>query len=218
MKHSADDQIKDLVALYAFGVLAPEETKEVEAHLLECPECLKEFHSSELVVGTISYTFNPIPPPSNIKEKIFASIELSQPTSLIAEKPIEKPIEKKTLNPALFFTLRANEGEWQEISKGVFSKTLFSNLESGTITSVIKMLPGAHADLHYHTSIEECYVIDGDFNVGDSPETAVNLGAGDYHCAQPGSTHAVAYTNHGTQLLVIMPLNCEIACEMPNKS
>jgi anti-sigma factor ChrR (cupin superfamily) len=214
MKHSADDQIKELIALYAFGVLTPEEISDVKTHLLECSECLEEFHSFETVVGTISYNITPITPSITAKEKIFAAIE----TPLANSIKDEKVVERKPLNPEYFFTLKANEGEWQEISKGVFSKTLFSNMESGTITSVIKMIPGAHAELHYHTSIEECYVIDGDFNVGDSPETTVSLGPGDYHCAKPGSTHAVAYTNNGTQLLVIMPLNCEIVCEIPNRN
>lgn len=207
MKHNAEDNIKDLIALYALGLLEAEDAQMVKTHLAKCQECKEEFNLLESLVGTTAYSVTPQKPPPRVKEKIFSVVEKE-------EKALQKP--KKTQDPRAFFTLRASEGEWQEISKGVFSKTLFSNIEAGTITSVIKMLPGAHAELHYHTSIEECFVIEGDFHVGDSEETEIELLAGDYHCAHPGSTHAVAYTNNGTQLLVVMPLNCEIACDLPS--
>lgn len=204
MKHGAKDEFKNLIALYALGTLDLEESNSVETHLLGCQECQEDFLQTELLTGTLPYAIAPVLPPINIKKQIFSQIEEETP------KKIKKP-----LDPGSFFTIRANEGEWLEISKGVFSKTLFSNLETGTITSVIRMVPGAQAELHYHTSVEECYVIEGDFHVGDSEETEIELGPGDYHCAQPGSTHAIAYTNNGTQLLVVMPLNCEIVCELP---
>ncbi len=204
MKHSAEDEIKNLIALYALGILEIEEAKLVETHLPECEECQNEFYSSELLVGTLAYVAIPQLPPISVKETIFTTIE----------KTFAKT--KKPQDLASFITIRTNEGEWQETSKGVFIKTLFSNEATGTMTSIIKMLPGTHAGLHYHTSVEECYVIEGDFHVGESRETEIELRAGDYHCAQPGSTHAVAYTNHGTQLLIVMPINCEIACDMPS--
>lgn len=205
MKHSAEDETKNLIALYALGVLEGEELKLINSHLPKCKECQEEIYSLELLTGTLAYIAPPQNPPAKAKEKIFAVIEKDLTPS------------KNPQDPASFLTIRANEGEWLEISKGVFSKTLFSNIATGTITSVIKMLPGAQAELHYHTSIEECYVIEGDFHVGDSQETEIELGPGDYHCAQAGSTHAIAYTNYGTQLLVVMPVNCEIVCELPNK-
>lgn len=211
MKHSAEDEIKNLIALYALRALETEELELIELHLPKCKECQEELYSLELLAGTLAYVASPQIPPTKAKEKIFAAIEKE------SQQEIKPKVSKKPQDPASFLTIRANEGEWLEISKGVFSKTLFSNIEAGTITNVIKMLPGAQAELHYHTSIEECYVIDGDFHVGDSQETEIELGPGDYHCAQAGSTHAVAYTNYGTQLLVVMPLNCEIACELPNK-
>lgn len=203
MKHCVDE-IKELITLHAFSMLAEEEAYQIKEHLSVCDKCKKDFLELEILTGTLSYGVKPILPRSSVKNTILTTIE--------------KSINKNTIKHSeAFITIRANEGEWQEISTGVFSKTLFSNLQTGTITSVMKMLPGAKAELHYHTSIEECYVISGDFHVGDSQETEVELGPGDYHCAQAGSTHAIAYTNQGTELLVIMPLNCEIACEMPNK-
>lgn len=203
MKHCVDE-IKELITLHAFSMLAEEEANQINQHLSICNECKKDFLELEILTGTLSYNTKPVLPATLVKEKILSTVE----------KTKRKNTNK---NNEYFITIKANEGEWQEISTGVFSKTLFSNLRTGTITSVMKMLPGTKAELHYHTSIEECYVISGDFHVGDSQETEIALGPGDYHCAQAGSTHAIAYTNQGTELLVIMPLNCEIACEIPSK-
>jgi len=203
MKHCVDE-IKELIALHSFSMLAEEEANQINQHLSFCDECKRDFLELEILSGILSYNTKPILPAPSVKSLILATIEKSSNKSSYK-------------NSEAFITVRASEGEWQEISAGVFSKTLFSNLQTGTITSVMKMLPGAKAEFHYHTSIEECYVISGDFHVGDSQETEIALGPGDYHCAQVGSTHAIAYTNQGTELLVIMPLNCEIACEMPNK-
>ncbi|HEY9231113.1 MAG TPA: cupin domain-containing protein, partial [Blastocatellia bacterium] len=72
--------------------------------------------------------------------------------------------------------------------------------ETGTFTSLVKMLPGSTGTLHRHPGIEECIILEGDFHVAGS-----RLGPGDYHIAGTGSIHDKPYSIDGALLVIIGP-------------
>ena len=96
--------------------------------------------------------------------------------------------------------MRKDEGQWFESSPGVLVKRLFENPETGTFTSLVRMLPGSIGTLHRHPGIEECIILEGDFHVAGSV-----LGPGDYHIAGAASVHDKPYSIGGTLLLIIGP-------------
>jgi quercetin dioxygenase-like cupin family protein len=130
-----------------------------------------------------------ISPPLNLKARLLAKIETE------AEKPF--------VSPALF-SLFADEGEWVTTAPGVETKTLFTDKASGLATSLYRFAPGATVGPHRHLGNEQCYILSGDFHVGEQV-----FGAGDFHCAAEGSIHPSISTTNGTLLLIIAPAEYE---------
>jgi putative transcriptional regulator len=100
----------------------------------------------------------------------------------------------------MLLTLRADEGRWHEVAKGISVKHLFTDPQNGMVTTLVRMKPGTRIPLHRHNGVEQCYVIEGDFHAADQ-----KLGPGDFHCAQAGSVHEPVYTVEGALVLIIAP-------------
>lgn len=186
MKHDQiEDNIVERASLYALGALSEIETRAFEEHLAAgCEVCEAEVGPFQSVVSAMGFAAPDIQPPASAREKLFAS--LAQTTASPAPAP------------DFFFTLRAKEGEWKESFPGIHIKQLFIDEKTGTVTSLFKLKPGAHAPLHRHDGIEQCLVLEGDFHVNDEV-----LGPGDFTSAMPGSVHHTAYTEGGALLLIV---------------
>lgn len=100
------------------------------------------------------------------------------------------------MNP--FLTLRANEGEWYEASAGILVKRLFLDKKSGAVTSLFKFAPGVRVPRHHHSGVEQCLVLEGDFQVNNE-----KFGPGDFSCAMPGSVHESIYSEGGALVLIV---------------
>jgi quercetin dioxygenase-like cupin family protein len=92
-------------------------------------------------------------------------------------------------------TMRAGEGGWQTIARGVERKILYRT--EGRVTYLIRGQPGARLPGHEHDDDEEIYVLSGDLTMG-----ALTLRAGDFHVARRGAQHPMATTAEGCMLLV----------------
>jgi anti-sigma factor ChrR (cupin superfamily) len=190
MKHSIpDDQLQEQVALYALGALGQHEARAVERHLAEgCEVCSAELRQFESVVDVLGFGAAVETPPATVRDKLVAAIAADAP-------PNASPSLKEALKN---YTLRADEGQWNEIAPGFFRKHLFSDQSRGTETTLLKLLPGIKLPHHRHLGIEECLVIEGDFHIGGE-----EFGAGDYRCAMPGSIDDTGFSKNGTLLLIV---------------
>jgi putative transcriptional regulator len=189
MKHSvADDQIREQLALYALGALSQHEARVVEHHLAEgCEVCAAELQPFESVVETLGFAVLPATPPEGVRAKLaFALAEETQAVS--------PPLREAMKN----YSLRANQGQWKETAQGVFEKHLFSDERRGTVTTLIKMMPGIKLPSHRHVGLEECLIIEGDFHVGSEV-----FGPGDYRCAMAGTIDETPFSNSGALLLIV---------------
>ena len=81
---------------------------------------------------------------------------------------------------------------------GVFIAQLYEDPIRGERTSLVRMMPGAHYPSHHHTSLEHCYVVEGDLIFEDH-----TLTAGDYSAGSPGKDHASATTDQGCLLFIV---------------
>ena|SRR5450432_44470 len=187
MKHMAgSDQIIEQASLYALGALTVDEARDFAAHLeTGCAVCVAEVQPSRLVVTALGMANPPLDPPAVVREKL---------TSQMA-RPATAP-----LSPALdcFVTVRADEGEWDQIFEGISVKQLFADEERGTVTSLYRVAPGARIPSHNHGGFEQCLIIEGDFHLNDQ-----TYGPGDFTCALPGSRHQVSYSEQGALLLIL---------------
>lgn len=71
-------------------------------------------------------------------------------------------------------------------------KILSENKESQVQSFLLRMAPGAVIPPHEHILDEECFMLEGEFMIGD-----VYLSQGDYHLARKGSKHGIASTQTG---------------------
>jgi quercetin dioxygenase-like cupin family protein len=187
---AAEDVMKDRALPYALGTLTQNEARAFETHLAGgCDDCAAELLASEQLTHCLAFDAAEIAPPPRVLEWV---------RGFAAATPQLAPV---TVNaPGSVTTVHIDEGDWFESSPGVQVKRLFENHETGTITSLVKMQPGAIGTLHRHPGIEECIIIEGDFHVAGS-----RLGPGDYHIAGAGSLHDKPYSLGGALLVIIGP-------------
>lgn len=194
MHRFSDEEMTERASLYALGALSLWEARAFEEHLDEgCERCASELQSFEEVTCALGLVASEQEPPARVREKLLAFVA-EEEESRMPSTPL------RAVPPQPLITLRADEGEWHEIGKGVMVKRLFVDPQNGTVTSLFKMQPGTRIPLHNHRGIEQCYIVEGDFHADDQ-----SLGAGDFHVALAGSTHKPVYTVGGALLLIVAP-------------
>jgi quercetin dioxygenase-like cupin family protein len=98
-------------------------------------------------------------------------------------------------------TLRAHASEWTPLNELVQIRVLRRDEARNDQTILIRLQPGAVIDAHPHTQEEECYVIEGEIEIGDHC-----VRQGDMHVARPGATHQRLLSRTGALLLVRMEI------------
>jgi anti-sigma factor ChrR (cupin superfamily) len=200
---TTEEQMQEIMALYALGALADEEAWALENHLTENRNGLAEdLKAFEMVAAHLAFAASEQAPPLELRQNLLALV--AQEASPSAKEIFSLPV---TSAPQFsqFFSLLANEGEWQEFGPGMSAKTLFVDQSRGIVTSVVRMLAGTALPPHKHLGDEQLYVLEGDCYIHDS-----KLGPGDFYHASAGSIHESTYTVGGTTFLLIAPANYEI--------
>lgn len=189
---AADDQIIEMAALYALGVMSQGEARAFENHLAEgCEVCLAEVAAFEGVAGSIGFAADEAEPDGEVRNL------------LLARLPREGVQSEPELSREMF-SVRADEGDWSQIEEGILMKVLSMDSATGLATSLIKMSPGMRLEPHRHKGLEEIFILEGDCNVNGE-----DLGPGDYHRAAPGSIHLTTHTINGTMFLLRARLDYE---------
>jgi predicted ChrR family anti-sigma factor len=199
MNHGiADQEMEERASLYALGALSQQETRAFDEHLAEgCEVCKAHLKGFESVTNMLAYDADKMSPSNGVRERLMA--RLSDEAALAESEPT---LEYDDASPVV---VRADEGEWQQMCAGVLFKQLFVDAERKTVTSLLKLAPGAHLPMHRHLGLEECYVIEGDVSANDE-----TLTAGDYTCAMEGSIHHPISTVNGALVLIVGPESFEV--------
>lgn len=197
------EQMEEMAALYVLGALTQHESRALENYLTESHNGLAEdLAAFEAVAENLAFSAPEQTPPPRLRQNLLALI--AEETSPQKKEGLSIPASFSE-SPTNLFSLRANEGEWQEIGPGMLTKTLFVDQSHGTITSLVKMLPGTALPPHKHLGDEQFFVLEGDCIVHGSL-----LGPGDFHRAAKDSVHESTYTEYGTTFLLIAPADYEI--------
>ncbi len=199
MKHGlAEEESEESAALYALGALSQHEARAFEEHLAEgCEACETELREFEKTVTQLAFDAPEAMPPQGAREKLLARLAAETeptPSAPTSGNDVAQPV-----------TVRADEGDWYKLCAGVLFKQLFVDPTRNTVTTLLKLEPGARMPMHRHRGIEECYVVAGDVFTNNQ-----NLKAGDYTCAMEGSIHHPISTTGGALLLIVAPESYEV--------
>lgn len=93
--------------------------------------------------------------------------------------------------------VRAEQGEWVSVSRGVTVKRLRADAPDGTETTLWRMAPGSRICAHGHRHDEECLVLEGSVT-----HAGVAYRAGDFMVARAGSPHGEICSEAGALLLI----------------
>jgi anti-sigma factor ChrR (cupin superfamily) len=105
--------------------------------------------------------------------------------------------------------VRTSEMTWQPIRyPGCYIKTLLIDKETGLLTVLLKMDPGAELPDHEHAMLEQTYVLEGRLVDKDGPESGLTCGPGEFVWRPAGSRHS-AWTPEGGLMIAIF--------QIPNK-
>jgi len=144
-KKHTNREIQELSASYALGVLDLKDANDFEKVLKGKDKyALSELQSFQDVVNQLGFGVNPLIPPSKAKKHLFQNIK-------VAKKSIHQKKEKKG-----FLYVHSNEGNWEEVVKGVRVKNLFVDESRNYSTVVVQMSPGAGFPSHKPRETEEC--------------------------------------------------------------
>lgn len=101
------------------------------------------------------------------------------------------------------------EMEWRTTKfDGVELKPLYVDRETGQMTMLLRMAPGATLPDHEHVKVEQTYVLEGRLEDLEGPEKGLSVGPGEYVARPAGSRHA-AWTPEGGLMVAFF--------QMPNK-
>lgn len=173
------DDVDNLAAEYVLGTLDSEKRLQVERAMGSDPALKTLVEDWQGRLAPLASDLAPVPPSDGLWDRIEARLD---------------GLEQE---PPGTVTVRADEGAWQRVTDEIEVKILAVDRESGMQTKLMRFAPGAELVSHPHSKLEECYVIEGDVQVGD-----LHLQAGDFHLAEAGSDHPVCVSQGGCLLLL----------------
>jgi anti-sigma factor ChrR (cupin superfamily) len=216
MTHTtAEEELEGQASLYALGALDAEEARAFESHLAACAACEAELREFQVVVADLAFAAPASEPPADVRARLLALVSEEQgqkahagaqarPTREESGVEHEAAAEDEPAQPTVgagFLVVRAGEGEWRETrDPGVTFKLLFVDRERSTVTTLVRMEPGARIPAHRHLGVEQCLVLEGDLRAG-----GVEMAAGDFNCSLPGSVHEDLTTDGGALFLIVAP-------------
>jgi anti-sigma factor ChrR (cupin superfamily) len=115
---------------------------------------------------------------------------------------------KKTADQHSHIVRPANM-QWQKTRfPGCEVKTLLFDRESGLVTSLIRLAPGAVLPDHEHVKIEQTYVLEGKLVDKEGPVAGLEVKPGEFVWREAGSRH-VAWSPEGGLMIAMF--------QIPNK-
>ncbi|BAY80379.1 anti-ECFsigma factor, ChrR (plasmid) [Nostoc linckia NIES-25] len=169
----------ELAPLYVLNLLSEPERLWVEQQLAECPELAEELAQYEIAATAIPYSTPVVPMAEDLKDRLFARLELEP----LESDPNLTPTPDNILSS--YLAVRSQDVQWQpHRAPGVETAIFHLDPIKREIVGVLRAAPGVYYPMHRHAAIEEIYMLTGDLVVGGEV-----YGPGDYIRSQPGSVH-----------------------------
>jgi anti-sigma factor ChrR (cupin superfamily) len=185
---------EELAALYAAGVLPPDEAAAVEARLdAGDPRLAGEIASYDRVLVALAEGSEPTVPSPKTRDSILEQAARMRPGR--GQGPGDDRFDKASSG----FVLRRHElRKWVDLGiPGIQECLLYHDPIRNIETKLIRAAPGSTLPPHRHPGVEECFVLEGDLRTYGK-----DLLPGDYMVAPPGSLHPRSRTRNGCLILV----------------
>lgn len=177
------EQLNDDAVLYLLEQMTAEESAAFAARLAAGdPDIQRALARATDEVAALALWAEPVKPPPELRAKLLKILDLDPSAGLYSRRAHE-------------------QGPWKpsKHSPGVFYKKLYFDPETGMVTTLVKMEPGAHLDAHTHVKTEQCLILEGDLRYSEEK----TYRAGDFTWALGGSIDPALYTVEGNLLLII---------------
>lgn len=172
-----DPELRDaLAAEYALGTMPGAARRRFEKLLAKDPALGRRVEWWEQRLNELGGGLPPVAPPPGLKQAIERRID-------------DEPIQGG-------YVLRHDEGEWAQFAPGIERKMLSEGPGAGS-SALYRMAPGTEFELHEHELDEECYVIEGEIDIGGA-----TFHAGDYLYVVRGGTHKPLRSRAGALLFI----------------
>ncbi|MCG8378914.1 MAG: cupin domain-containing protein [Proteobacteria bacterium] len=172
-----DHDIELLAAEYALGTLDKDERHKLEQRSASDPllqQCIKQW---ELRLARLDIGDSKITPSAKLWDAIMSSVnDIPLPGTL---------------------TVRASTDEWNTIAPGAEVKYLNVDTDTGFQSYLLRLKPGTRLDAHSHTLAEECLVLEGDLQIGET-----SFFKGDYHLVPAGIPHPEITSESGALIFI----------------
>ena len=164
--------MRDLAADYVLDELSHLELQAFETHLDRCAECRDDVESLREIVQALR---SPAPRPD-----LWAEVE-----------------RRITCGPT--FAFRSDREGWLPAPMpGVETRILAVDRDADRVTYLARLVAGTVHAAHGHAGPEECLVLSGTLQVGDT-----TMHPGDYQRVPAGGMHPVQSTDTGCELLLV---------------
>lgn len=165
----------DSVCLYAVQALPASEVPVVEAQIAACADCRNDLEALRPIVNAfVSWPTDVLRPSTSLWPRLTRRIAAETGQSVLPEPP------------------RPAEPEWEEVAPGITCKLLAMDTETGRVSLLVRLAPGAEYPPHTHAGVEELHMLHGELMVDEK-----KLGAGDYLRSEPGTTDHRVWTETG---------------------
>lgn len=184
-------------ALYAAGLLPPEEADAFEDRLLAGDAaCTREFERIRPAADMLLRAAPAIEPDLIVRSNLINSLGLSMQVPTFSKK--DDAPDPFAANPGAMVLLRADNIAWQPTAvPGVVAKNLYVDRERNRATVLLRLDAGVAYPDHDHPDVEECLVLEGDLELGGKV-----MHRFDYMRIPKGGQHGTPRTRNGCLLLV----------------
>ena len=172
----------ELAPLYVLDLLGIEDRLWVEDRVVDCPDLAEELANYQAAVSLMPYSAAPVPMAADLKDRLFARLELEPIDSTTVTEP---EISPELLADRQIFALRSAELQWFPLhAAGMEFAMLFDDPIQRMRSVVIRSVAGVVYPRHRHDLTEEIYMLEGKLEINGK-----TYSAGDYIRSAPGSIH-----------------------------
>jgi anti-sigma factor ChrR (cupin superfamily) len=171
----------ELVCAYALDALPSGGVREVEAHILSCPDCRQELMNLRPVID--AFTSWPT--------------AVLRPAATLQERLAQR-LAGETGSNAMAAARQWQEPEWEDVAPGISCKLLATDVDSQRISMLVTLAPGAEYPPHTHAGVEELHLLEGELWIDDR-----KLYPGDYNRAEAGTGDSRVWSETGCTCVLV---------------
>jgi quercetin dioxygenase-like cupin family protein len=168
--------------LYVLQALPPAEVAGVEAQIAACASCRHELETLRPVVASfVAWPTDVLRPEPSLWDRL---------ARRIADETGTQPMQAASS--------RRLEPDWVEAKPGLVYKILAADTETGRVSLLVRLAPGADYPPHRHAGVEELHLLDGELWIDDK-----RLVPGDYNRAEPDTVDHRVWSETGCTCVLL---------------